>query len=134
MNTHLSAENMGNIHLMVVNYGRQVVRREQIRFQKNRICRKRGMRIPKGTEDDVGRRRPVRKTVILPLVSTKFNSFTDVLTFSLMIDFSPARTRRATSSSVRWRQDLSYVAFDPMRASFSRVAVSLSGEQKHRYA
>lgn len=42
-------------------------------------------------------------------------------TFNLTTDFSPARIRLATSSSVRLRHDLSYVAFEPVRASFSRV-------------
>lgn len=48
--------------------------------------------------------------------------------------FSPARTRRATSSSVKLRQALSYVALEPTRASDSRVAARRSGEQKQRYA
>jgi len=54
MDTHLSAENMGNIHLMVIDYGRQVVRGEQIRFQKDRVCGERGMRISQGAEDEIG--------------------------------------------------------------------------------
>jgi hypothetical protein len=45
---------MSNIHLVVVNYGRQVIRRKQIRFQEHRIRWKRGMRISKDTEDDIG--------------------------------------------------------------------------------
>jgi len=56
---------MSDFHLVVVNYGCQVVRRKQIRFQENRVCWKRGMRIPKDTEDDVGGRRSVREVVIL---------------------------------------------------------------------
>ena len=50
------------------------------------------------------------------------------------MDFSPARTRRATSSSVRFKHALSYVAFMPARARRSRVAARWSGEQKQRYA
>lgn len=92
------------------------------------------MRIPQDTKDDIGGRSTVWEVVILSLVSMMFDSTINVLTFSLTMDLSPARTLRATSSSVRWRQDLSYVAFDPVRASFSRVAASLSEEQKHRYA
>jgi hypothetical protein len=55
-------------------------------------------------------------------------------TLSLIVDFSPARTRRAASSSVRCKHLLSYVRLDPERASFSRVSVKVSGEQKQRYA
>jgi hypothetical protein len=57
-----------------------------------------------------------------------------IRTFNLTIDFSPALTRLATSSSVRCKHSRSYVAFDPVRASFSRTSCSLSMEQKHRYA
>ena len=55
-------------------------------------------------------------------------------TFIRTTCFSPAFTFLTTSSSVRLKQDLSYVAFDPVLANFSRVVASLSGEQKHRYA
>ena len=54
------------------------------------------------------------------------------LTLNLTICFSPAFIFRATSSSVRCRHRLSYDALEPALASFSRVSVSRSGEQKHR--
>jgi hypothetical protein len=44
---------MTDMHLVVVNYGRQVVRRKRIRFQ-HKIRWKRGMRISKDTEDGIG--------------------------------------------------------------------------------
>lgn len=47
---------------------------------------------------------------------------------------SPARTRRATSSSVSLRQARSYVALEPAFDNLSRVLVSLEGLQKQRYA
>jgi hypothetical protein len=55
-------------------------------------------------------------------------------TLSRTMCLSPARTRRATSSSVKYRHRLSYDWLEPVRANFSRSSPRVSTEQKQRYA
>ena len=98
---------MRNAHFVVIYDRGKVVSREEIRFEQDRIRREGCVCVTQSPENEVrlwsGARWEYR---VLENVSGRL-ACVERLTFSLTTFFSPARTRRETSSDERDKQRLS---------------------------
>ena len=126
LNSHLATEDMGYTHFMVVSHWCNVVRGEHVGFEQNWISGQWRVCIYRVTKNEVSRGRPWGKSSVLTKLkhvhAVQEKEFSRPL--NRTICFSPAFTFRATSSSVRCRQRLSYDALEPTLARFSHVRVS----------
>jgi hypothetical protein len=103
----LSTQHMRNAHFVVIYDRGKVISREEVRFEQDRIRREGCVCVAQSPENEVrlwgGARWEDR---VLENVSGRL-ACVERLTFSLTTLFSPARTRRETSSDERDKQRLS---------------------------